>query len=154
GTSLTAFTGAGLGLPLPPAGGGFNFSDGSVNPATPAAGGTGVLAGTVYFDNHDNGTKDTCEVGATRGVILPGIEDPGTRVFRGTTTTAAGTYVFGGLRAGTYTISTPSLPATMVAGLDTPGTLGGFPLRNDQIADITLANGQKGVGYNFGEQHA
>jgi cyclophilin family peptidyl-prolyl cis-trans isomerase len=155
GTSLVDFTGSGQTLALPPAGPGIRFADNSVQPTVASPAGTGSLSGVAYFDTNDNGHQDPGEVGIAGVLVtLSGIDDRGTDVLRGAFTTATGAYVFTGLRAGTYTLNTPAFPATIVPGLDTVGTLGGFIFQNNVIANITMATGQKGTGYNFGEQHA
>jgi cyclophilin family peptidyl-prolyl cis-trans isomerase len=152
GVSLRNFTGSPT-IPLPPAGVGVSSSDGSVGPAAITAG-TGSLAGTIYFDANNNGIKDAGDTGlAGILVTMTGISDQGASLYFTTTTNASGGYKFAGLRAGTYTISTPNLPAKYVAGMDHAGSLGGFLIRNSQIADITIGTGQAGTGYNFGELH-
>lgn len=150
GVSLRDFTGSGS-ITLPPAGGGQVITNGTVQPASITSG-TGSLAGTIYGDTNNNGLKDGTETGiAGILVTLTGIDDKGASRYFATTTSSTGTYKFSNLRPGTYTISTPALPAAFVAGMNTAGSLGGFLIRNSQIADIIITTGQAGTGYNFGE---
>jgi hypothetical protein len=69
-------------------------------------------------------------------------------VSRSVTTLGDGSYFFGGLRTGNYTI-TETQPAGYLQGKNSLGSLGGTA-GNDQFF-IALAEGQTGVGYNFGE---
>ena len=64
-------------------------------------------------------------------------------------TNAHGSYTFGGLRAGTYTI-TESQPLGWLDGSDSVGSLGG-ELGADLFSNIQLKAGQFGMAYDFGE---
>jgi hypothetical protein len=73
-----------------------------------------------------------------------------------TTTDATGRFSFGGLDAGTYTL-TQFQPDQLADGDDTVGTAGGFAsydpnAREDIITDIELGVGQAATGYIFTER--
>src|SRR5262249_33594716 len=78
----------------------------------------GSLSGFVYVDASNNGLKESTET-AIAGVTLTltGSDDLGAIVSRNTTTSSTGTYSFGNLRPGTYTV-TESQPAGYLDGLD------------------------------------
>src|SRR5207244_2183518 len=110
------------------------------------------LTGYVYYDSNNDGSRagDTGISGAT--VTLTGTDDLGNSVTGSTTTGAAGDYSFTGLRPGTYTIS-ETQPSGYLDGKDTAGSLGGTTT-NDQFSSITVASGDSGTAYNFGEVQA
>jgi uncharacterized repeat protein (TIGR01451 family) len=139
----------------------------------PASGSTGnhfgetlaSLSGTVYQDNGtgvpalaNNGVKDAGEVGiANVPVTLTGTDVLGNPVSRTTTTDANGNWSFDGLLPanGTgYTVTEGVIPpasGNFVDGRETVGNAGGSSTVNDQFSGITLAPGQQGSGYLFGE---
>src|SRR5262249_4654501 len=64
------------------------------------------LSGTVFEDFNDDGQIDFGERGIPGVVItLSGIDDLGRPVRRSRTTDGDGTYLFGGLRPGSYTLT-------------------------------------------------
>jgi len=69
-----------------------------------------------------------------------------------TTTAADGSYTFGTLRPGTYTIA-ETQPAGFLDGKDTIGTPGGTT-NNDVFSNIVLAPATNGANNNFGELQA
>ena len=79
---------------------------------------------------------------------------PRTRAPCPTTTRTAsdGSYAFGGLRPGTYTI-TETQPAGYADDVDTAGTLGGT-LGNDVVRDVPVRGADAGTGYDFLERGA
>jgi hypothetical protein len=112
------------------------------------------LTGFVFVDANGNGVREAGEA-PVGGVILRlvGTDDLGNTVDRLTATaTADGSYAFGNLRPGTYSVITVSTPPGLVDGLETregivlPGTAGS-PI----IPDIVLSPGESvSPNNNFG----
>jgi len=122
---------------------GTNYNFGELKPAS--------LAGNVYEDSNNNGSRDTAEPGiAGVTVRLTGSDDRGNAVNLSVTTDAAGSYTFANLRPGTYTI-TETQPTNFADGRETPGSLGGTSTVNDVISTIVVRSADTGTGYNFGE---
>ncbi|HEY3900126.1 MAG TPA: SdrD B-like domain-containing protein [Chthoniobacter sp.] len=116
------------------------------------------LAGSVYVDANNNGTRDGGETGiAGVQVQLTGTDAFGQAVSFTTTTDSSGNYIFNGagglgLRPGTYTITEVAQPPGYLDGKDTAGTSGGNATAvNDQISSINLATNTPATKYNFGE---
>lgn len=111
---------------------------------------TSSLTGQVYVDSNRNGIFDEGETGIEGVSIgLTGTDDLGNPVVLTAVTNANGTYTFGGLRAGSYTI-TESQPVDYFDAEESVGTLGG-ELGQDRVANIQVQAGQHGLGYDFGE---
>ena len=109
------------------------------------------LAGGVYVDRNDNGTRQAGEEGiAGATVTLTGTDDLGAAVDLTATTAADGSYSFTGLRPGTYTVA-ETQPEGYTDGKDRAGTAGGSTAVNDTVSAITLASGTAATGYLFGE---
>ena len=109
------------------------------------------ISGVVFQDFNLDGIQngpDSGILGAT--VTLTGTDDLGTSITSTQTTLANGTYSFGNLRPGTYTV-TETQPAGYNDGLDTVGTANGSNAVNDQISAILLGSGTNGTGYTFAE---
>ena len=109
---------------------------GGVGTFTVPPGGTGVfqagnarpapLSGVVWIDTNRNGVLDAGEqVQPGALVTLTGVTGTGAGVGGQTTTLADGSYVFGGLLPGTYSVSV-TVPSGFTA--TTPTTLGGLPI--------------------------
>jgi uncharacterized protein (DUF2141 family) len=127
-------------IPLPSAGVGVNYDFGHILP--------GSLAGFVYNDVNADGIKQPAEAGLpTVPVVLTGTDDSGNAVSLSTTTASNGSYSFGNLRPGNYTIS-DTTPPGFVPTKATPGSLGGTTA-NDQLF-VALGLAEKGINYNFG----
>lgn len=108
------------------------------------------LAGIVFRDLNDNGVQDAGETGiAGVSLTLSGTNDQGAITPITVTTLADGSYLFAGLRPGTYVIR-QTQPQGFFDGKETVGTLSGTVLDN-QFSEIVLAANQNGTGYNFGE---
>ena len=121
---------------------GLNYNFGELLPST--------LSGFVYLDRNDNGVFDYGESGiAGITVTLTGTNDLGQPVSVAQTTGADGSYLFAGLRPGSYTI-TKTPPSAYLDGRETLGSAGGM-IGNDQFTGISLPMGIAGVSYNFGE---
>jgi protocatechuate 3,4-dioxygenase beta subunit len=121
---------------------GINYNFGELPPSS--------LAGKVYADANNNGAVDPGEVGiGSVTLTLTGADDLGNPVTATTTTAADGSYVFGNLRPGTYSIK-ETQPAAYFDGKDTLGSLGGT-VSNDLFSNIGLSSGVNGINYNFGE---
>jgi len=110
---------------------------------------TAKISGYVYEDLGDDGVRDPSTPIAGVTIKLTGINDLGQAVNLTTTTSAAGYYEFGSLRAGTYQVN-ETQPGGYLDGKDTAGTTGGT-VSNDQLASIPLATGQHSQENNFGE---
>jgi hypothetical protein len=106
--------------------------------------GVGSIGNRVWYDINGNGLQDAGEVGIA-GVTLELGDAPG--VLRSTTATAKdGTYSFGGLPDGTYsvTIVTTSLPEGLLASDDLDG------IATPDTAVVTLTGGQNRTDVDFG----
>ncbi len=109
-----------------------------------------TLSGTVFRDDDNGGTRNGTEPGLSGVTIgLTGTDDLGAAVSRTATTDATGTYSFGSLRPGTYTL-TETQPAALLDGKDAAGPAGGT-LANDRVTGIALGSGAAATGYTFGE---
>lgn len=114
--------------------------------------GLSSLSGYVYVDANNNGIKDPGEVGiANVTITLAGTNDQGS-VHVSTTTAADGSYQFGGLRPGSYTIQETE-PAGYVHGKDSLGRLGGTIVDTQTLA-VNLAVQTAGTDYDFAELNA
>ncbi|MEQ1858296.1 MAG: SdrD B-like domain-containing protein [Chthoniobacteraceae bacterium] len=111
-----------------------------------------TLSGNVFNDTNNDGVRDLGEAGIITNVTLTGTNDLGNAVSLTIPTAADGTYSFGTLRPGTYTVS-ETQPAGFLDGRDTAGSLGGT-LANDNVSAITVNAADAGTDYNFGELRA
>ena len=109
------------------------------------------IGGSVFSDENGDGTFAVDEPpidGVT--VELTGTDDLGNPVALATTTALDGTYVFEGLRSGTYAV-TQTQPPSWIDGADEAGSAGGT-VADDAVVAIGLNVGTNAVGYNFGEE--
>lgn len=113
-----------------------------------------TLAGTVFEDPNNDGTKQTTEVGInTVTLTLTGTDIYGNAVNVPTTTRPDGTYQFTALapsNATGYTV-TETQPALYADGRDTVGSVGGTASANDVVSAIRLLEGINATGYDFAE---
>ena len=94
------------------------FAVGNVRPA--------VLSGTVFVDVNKNGVIDAGEIGKGGVTLtLTGNDGLGRVVTSAGTSAADGTYTFGNLLPGTYTVASGSVPLMTYT---TPTTIGGLVL--------------------------
>ncbi len=108
------------------------------------------ISGHVYCDLPTmNGRYDPTDSGLVTTVRLTGTDEAGRPVDRTVTTNADGSYIFDGLRPGTYAL-TETQPAGTTDGPDNAGTFGGT-VGNDVITNIVIPAGSDAVGYDFGE---
>ncbi len=129
-------------LRLSPGSNGVDNNFGELAPAS--------LAGYVYVDGNDNGSKDLGEAGlAGVQITLGGNDYRGNPVTAATTTAADGSYSFRNLLPGTYSL-TETQPPNYNDGRDAIGSQGGSTA-NDRFYNIALALGVNGVNNNFGE---
>jgi hypothetical protein len=115
----------------------------------------GSLAGAVYVDTNKNGVRDPGEspIGGVIVTLTPpaGVDAGlGAGVAVTTTTLADGTYLFSNLPAADYTL-TETQPTLFNDGSETLGTTGGTIAGPDSFTAVSLAGGEKAVGYLFGE---
>ncbi len=111
----------------------------------------GSLAGSVYFDANNNGTRDAGEPGiAGTTITLSGTDVDGNPVNRTITTATDGSYSFINLATGSYVV-TETQPAIYADGGETIGSAGGINSANDLISAIPLGAGVDAVSYNYGE---
>jgi hypothetical protein len=109
------------------------------------------LAGSVFIDSNDDGVREAAEKGIAKvTVTLTGTDDLGSLVDLTTTSAVDGSYLFSGLRPGTYTVS-ETQPPTYNDGKDAVGSSGG-QLGNDTITEISLVPGTNAHSYTFGER--
>jgi hypothetical protein len=107
------------------------------------------LAGFVYLDANNNGIKEAGEAGIPGVTItLTGTNDLGSANLS-TSTATDGSYLFGKLRPGNYSI-TETEPAGYLHGKNALGSLGGT-LVSDQVISVSLATGAIGSNYDFAE---
>ena len=108
------------------------------------------ISGVVFSDLDNDGVQDPGEPGIGGvTVTLTGTDDMGNPVNVVVVTDGNGTWSFGGLRPGDYTV-TETQPVAFLDGIDTAGTAGGT-LGNDVVSLIDLAPGVDATGYLFGE---
>ncbi len=106
------------------------------------------IDGTVFCDCNNDGIQQPGETGISGVTLtLTGVDLNGHSVNLVTTTSSQGTYEFGSLQPGTYTI-TESAPSGYFEGKNTAGTAGGT-VTGDVISGITLAAGITASEYNF-----
>ncbi|TCS36504.1 putative repeat protein (TIGR01451 family) [Paucimonas lemoignei] len=113
------------------------------------------IAGTVYSDLDNSGTKGGAEPGINSvSLTLTGTDDYGNAVSRTATTNASGNFSFATLSPGSYAL-TETQPAAYQDGKDTAGSAGGTITGNgtgtDSISGISLAANTAATGYLFGE---
>ncbi len=112
---------------------------------------TGSLSGVVYLDVDKSSDLSAGDAGLSGVLItLTGTDANGTAVSRTTTTAADGSYTFGDLVGGTYTLS-ETQPIAYRDGVETLGSLGGTLVPTDSVASIVLLAATDGVDYQFGE---
>ena len=111
-----------------------------------------TLTGTVYVDETNDGSKQAAERtlgGVTINLVGTAL---GNSISRSFVTLADGSYSFGNLAPGVYTVSIVN-PTLMIDGLDTAGSLGDSDgVANDNSFTFTVAapGGLTASGYNFG----
>lgn len=111
---------------------------------------TSSLAGAVYLDEDDDGTRDAGEPGiAGVTVTLTGTDLDDNDVTFTTTTATDGAYAFAALRPGSYQL-TQTQPPGYADGATTEGSAGGTATPNT-VSAITLPARTTGSGYLFGE---
>ena len=111
------------------------------------------ISGHVYHDADNNGAMDSGESGIADVQVTLYVQSDGKLIATGvsTTTNADGYYEFDGLMPGDYKL-VEIQPDGYIDGLDAAGTAGGTAENpGDLIYDITLAVGQAGENYDFGE---
>lgn len=109
-----------------------------------------ALTGLVYVDETNDGIKQAAERGVggvTVQLIGTALNQP---VFQTYSTLADGSYTFGNLAPGIYTVSIVN-PTQMLDGRDTAGSLGDSDALNNSFTfTIAAPGGTNASGYNFG----
>jgi len=105
-----------------------------------------AVSGFVYLDANDNGLKDPTETTGFAGVglTLTGSNDLGAITALTTQTAADGSYSFGNLRPGTYSVTETTQPAGVLEGLKTRGNvtpIAGSAAGPDVIGGIAVGPG-------------
>jgi hypothetical protein len=109
------------------------------------------LSGMVFEDFNDDGQVDFGEQGIGGvPITLTGTDDLGHAVSRTQQTGGDGSYFFGDLLPGTYTV-TETQPAGYTQGIDSVGTAGGSLVATDRFF-VQLGQGIDGINYNYGER--
>ena len=109
------------------------------------------IGGYVYYDQNDDGSKTAGEPGIVTTVTLTGANDLGPIAPIAIPTNADGSYNFPGLRPGNYVV-TETQPSPYLQGTDTPGSgVASASLSSTDVFAATLAAGDAGVNFNFGE---
>jgi choice-of-anchor A domain-containing protein len=121
----------------------------------PVAATTASLSGVAFVDFDNNGVYNTIDdsVYSNITVTLTGNDNSGKSVTLSVSTDVNGKYTFANLAPGTYTLTfaPPAAGGTVVDG--TVGTTADGTVQNPStVANIVLANGSAGVGYNFAVQ--
>ncbi|WP_254506789.1 SdrD B-like domain-containing protein [Anatilimnocola floriformis] len=106
------------------------------------------ISGYVWVDSTKNCTWDDGEL-PIAGVTITLYDEFGTFVAQ-TTTNSAGYYQFTGLKPGEYSLK-ETQPVGYFQGCTHAGSEGGDDSVDDNITDITLESGDKGVHYDFAE---
>ena len=115
------------------------------------------LAGFVYRDDNDSGTRDPGEIGLGGiRVRLEPIDTIAPQSALVTSTLADGSYRFDNLMPGQYSVIELDQPVDLADGRDAAGTIRGSVVGRainpgDQIVEVTLGGGDEGLEYNFGE---
>jgi hypothetical protein len=104
---------------------------------------TSAIGGFAYIDVNRDGVFDSGDT------LLQGVTITLSGAANATATTAAdGTYSFGSLAAGTYSL-VATLPDGLLTGHSAAGTFGGN-LADNAVMNIPVPAGQTSTGYNFG----
>jgi hypothetical protein len=109
------------------------------------------LSGFVYHDHNDNGVKELVDEGLGGVTInLTGTDDRGDPVSLSQQTAADGSYSFGNLRPGNYSLVKATQPDGFLDGKNTIGSQGGQASGNS-FTQISLSPGVAGANNNFAE---
>jgi uncharacterized repeat protein (TIGR01451 family) len=115
------------------------------------------ILGRVFIDNNNDGIFNGTDTGiAGYTLTLTGTDFNGIAVNQTATTAGDGSYVFGGLAAGTYNVTEPTQPGGTSNGITTAGSTGGVAttvaVLPSSITGINL-NGTNTIstGNNFAE---
>lgn len=133
-------------IALPDGGVGIHYDFGELKPAS--------ISGYVYEDFNDNGVKESGEAGIAATVVTLQILNEETGNYEDTgrvvTTNSEGHYVFDNLEPERVYRVVETQPSSYRDGKDTVGSLGG-EASNDVLYAISVAPGDAGTDYNFGE---
>lgn len=116
----------------------------------------GSLAGVVWLDNNNDGTRAAGDNGIQSVTItLTGTDGAGNPVNRSTTTASDGTYSFADLLSGTYVVTQPTQPAGTINARTFAGSTGGTVTAvtavPSSISAITLPLATASINNNFSE---
>lgn len=109
------------------------------------------IAGSVYIDANNNGTRDSGEAGiAGVEVVLTGTDVLGNQIDRSVTTDENGDYLFDELAAGTYEVA-ETQPFGFQDAEEEVGTGATATAGDDFFTELGLAADTEATGFNFGE---
>jgi SdrD B-like domain len=124
---------------LNPGQSGVNYNFGEAQPV--------CISGKVFNDSNGNGNCNSGEAGIS-GVTLT-LKDGNGNVLATTTSNSSGSYSFGNLLPGTYSV-VESVPSGYTASGTDIGSAGASSSNNYSMSGISLSSGTTGSGYNFG----
>ncbi|MEM6687956.1 MAG: SdrD B-like domain-containing protein [Planctomycetota bacterium] len=131
-------------IDLPPGGDGVDYNFCVIQPVQ--------LSGHVYHDANRDGRRNAGEQGIS-GTTVTLVDNTGATVAN-VLTDNDGRYEFSQLSPGTYTV-VETQPTGYLDGQESIGTVSGVvtgrQIENDQITQITIAQGLAGINYDFGE---
>ncbi len=114
-----------------------------------------AVSGYVYVDANGNGVMDAGEQGLSGvSLQLTGQTDAGAQATLSTQTNAAGAYLFGNLRPGTFTVTELTQVSGYVSNSRTRGNVAALSVGSnnpDVIDGIAVAPGQTSANNNFGK---
>lgn len=111
--------------------------------------GSGSLAGNVAVDTNGNGILDSQDQGIPGATVtLSGIDDSGNTVLLTRTTDYDGSYEFGSLPAGNYSLL-QTQPPGFGDGPEQAGSLMVDAVLDDLFELISLGDGDRGIDFNF-----
>lgn len=111
------------------------------------------ISGSVLDDRNGDHIVNGSDAGiAGVTITLSGTDTTGAAISETMTTASDGSWSFGDLASGTYTVA-ESQPSGTIDGDDLVGSQGGSTTTNDQFSSITLAAGTAAIDYVFTEAY-
>jgi hypothetical protein len=115
-----------------------------------------AVSGFIYVDSNNNGVMDSNEPGIAGVTLrLTGSNDLGAIVPLSTVTGADGSYSFGHLRPGTYTVTETTQPAGYLSGAKSQGqVVVAGSTAPDSFTNLTVSPGGSSANNNIGKVRA